>query len=89
MTQNAVAVAGWVWTTTTVVGSVVAVALVAILSVDLFAGAISRGDGQRSWPHWKGERRLMGVAIPLAACFVAIVIVRFALIVAEHPGPQR
>lgn len=89
MTQNVVAVAAWVWTTTTVVGAVAAVALVAILSADLLAAAISPGNGQRRWPHGAGHRRLMRIAVPLAACFLAIVTVRFVLIVVEHPGPGR
>lgn len=87
MTQNVVAVAGWVWTTTTVVGAVVAVALVAILSADVLAAAISPGDERRRRPSGAGHRRLMRVAVPLAACFLAVVTVRFVLIVAEHPGP--
>jgi hypothetical protein len=87
VTQNVVAVAGWVWTTTTVVGGVAAVALVAILSVDLLAAAISPGDGQRPWPSGASHRRLMRVAVPLAACFLTVVTVRFVMIVAEHPGP--
>jgi hypothetical protein len=86
VTQNVVAVAGWVWTTTTVVGAVVAVALVAILSADVLAAAISPGDERRRRPG-AGHRRLMRVAVPLAACFLAVVTVRFVLIVAEHPGP--
>jgi hypothetical protein len=87
VTQNVVAVAGWVWTTTSVAGAVVAVVLVAILSVDLLLTAISPADAQRPSPSEAGHRRLMRVAVPLAACFLAVVIVRFALIVAEHPGP--
>lgn len=87
MTQNVVAVAGWVWTTTTVVGAVAAVALVAILSADLLAAAISPGDGQRRRVSGAGHRRLMRVAVPLATCFLAVVTVRFVLIVVEHPGP--
>jgi hypothetical protein len=87
MTQNVVAVAGWVWTTTTVVGAVVAVALVAILSADVLAAAISPGEGQRRRPRGAPHRRLMRIAVPLAACFLAVVTVRFVLIVAEHPGP--
>jgi hypothetical protein len=87
VTQAVVAVAGWVWTTTTVVGAVVAVALVAILSVDLFAAAISPDDGRRLRRSAAGHRRLVRVAVPLAACFAAVVTVRFALILVEHPGP--
>jgi hypothetical protein len=85
--QNVVAVAGWVWTTTTVVGAAAAVALVAILSADVLAAAISPRDGQRRLPRGAGDLRLMRVAVPLAACFLAVVTVRFVLIVAEHPGP--
>jgi hypothetical protein len=88
VTQNVVAVAGWVWTTTTVVGSLAAVALVVFLSVDLLVAAISPGDGRRLWPsRAAGHCRLMRVAVPLGACFVAVAIVRFVLIVVEHPGP--
>jgi hypothetical protein len=87
MTQNVVAVVEWVWTTTTVVGAVVVVALVAILSADVLAAAVSPGDGQRRWASGAGHQRLMRVAVPLAACFLAVVTVRFVLIVAEHPGP--
>jgi hypothetical protein len=87
VTQNVVAVAGWVWTTTTVVGAVATVALVAILCADLLAAAISPDDGQRRRPSGAGHRRLMRVALPLAACFLAVVTLRFVLIVAEHPGP--
>lgn len=87
MTQNVVAVAGWVWTATTVVGAVVAVALVATLSADVLAGAISPGAGRRGRPGGASHRRLIRVAVPLAACFLAVVTVRFVLIVAEHPGP--
>jgi hypothetical protein len=87
MTQNVVAVVEWVWTTTTVVGAVVVVALVAILSADVLAAAVSPDDGQRRRPSGAGHQRLMRLAIPLAACFLAVVTVRFVLIVAEHPGP--
>jgi len=87
VTQNVVAVAGWVWTTTTVVGAVAAVALVAILSADVLAAAISPEDEQRRRPSGAGHRRLMRVAVPLAACFLAVVTVRFVLIVLKHPGP--
>jgi hypothetical protein len=74
------AVAGWLWTSTTVLAALVTAALVAVLAAHVFATVLPRADDLV-------RRKLARAAIPLLACFVALAIVRFALILAGRPGP--
>lgn len=83
--QAPLAVTGWLWTTTTVLGAVAALTLLGILSADVLVAATSPDDGRHVRGPLRG--RLGRLAIPLAAFFVAVVIVRFALILANHHGP--
>jgi hypothetical protein len=83
------AVAGWVWTTTTVVGTVVTLALVGLFGADVVTAAISPADRRRVGSKSARRRRLEQVATVIAVLFVAIVVVRFALILIDHPGPKR
>jgi hypothetical protein len=83
------AVAGWVWTTTTVVGTVVTLALIALFGADVVAAAISPVDRRRVGSKSARRRRLEQVAVVIGALFVAIVVVRFTLILVDNPGPKR
>jgi hypothetical protein len=49
--------------------------------------AISPAGRTRAWDTSVIRRRLERGAIPLAAGFAAVVIVRFVLILVEHHGP--
>ena len=80
-------VTGWVWTTTTVVGAVVTVTLLVVLGAHVLVAAISPAGRTRAWDTSVIRRRLERGAIPLAAGFAAVVIVRFVLILVEHHGP--
>ena len=83
------AVAGWVWTTTTAVGTVVTLALIGLLGADVVAAAISPADGRPVRRKSARRRRLQQVATVIGALFVAIVVVRFTLILVDNPGPKR
>jgi hypothetical protein len=83
------AVAGWVWTTTTVVGTVVTLALIALFGADVVVAAISPADRRRVGSKSARRRRLEQVAVVIGALFVAIVVVRFTLILVDNPGPKR
>ena len=83
------AVAAWVWTTTTVVGTVVTLALIGLFGADVVATAISPADGRRVGGKSARRRRLEQIAVVIGALFVAIVVVRFTLILVDNPGPKR
>jgi hypothetical protein len=83
------AVAAWVWTTTTVVGTVVTLALIGLFGADVVATAISPADSPRARSKSERRRRLEQVAAVIGALFVAIVVVRFTLILVDYPGPKR
>ena len=83
------AVAGWVWTTTTVVGTVVTLALIGLFGADVVAAAISPADSRPVRSKSARRRRLQQVAAVIGALFVAIVVVRFTLILVDNPGPKR
>jgi hypothetical protein len=83
------AVAGWVWTTTTALGAIVAVALLGLLGADVLATAVSLPDERRPRGDPARRRRLGRIAVVVAALFVAVVLVRFALIIVDYPGPKR
>jgi hypothetical protein len=76
-----VAVAGWVWTTSTIVMAVITAELLAVLVAHVLLTAAA-GSGTRLL-----RRRLVTVTIPLLACFVAVIGVRLAIILIERPGP--
>lgn len=75
------AVAGWVWQTTTVVAALATAASIVVLTAHVLVTAAGRSrEGSRR----RGLRRL---AVPFVACFAAVVIVRLAIILIERPGP--
>ena len=82
-----VAVARWVWTTTTVVGAVLAVALLVILSIDVLVAAIGPGERRLAQTRGDSRRRTQRVVLSLGACFVVVVAVRFVVIYLQHRGP--
>jgi hypothetical protein len=83
------AAAAWVWTTTTVVATVVTLALIGLFGADVVATAISPAASRPVRSKSARRRRLEQVAAVIGALFVAIVIVRFALILVDNPGPKR
>jgi hypothetical protein len=76
-----VAVASWVWTSSTVVAVVVTVGLLAVLITHMLVTAAA---GSRTQVL---RRRLALVSIPLLGCFVVVIGVRLAIILIERPGP--
>jgi hypothetical protein len=75
------AVAGWVWTTSTVVIAVITLELLAVLVAHVLLTAAA-GSGTRLL-----RRRLATATIPLLACFAAVIGLRLAMILIERPGP--
>ena len=51
------------------------------------APAVSFDDERRAGSEAALRRRLAKAAVPLLACFVIVVLVRFGIILAEHSGP--
>jgi hypothetical protein len=63
---------------------------VPLKSIDQGAGvapAASCDGGRRAGSEAALRRRLARAAVPLLACFVIVVLVRFGTILAERPGP--
>jgi hypothetical protein len=81
ITTLPVAVANWIWTSSTVVAVVVTVELLAVLIAHVL---VSAAAGPRARLL---RRRLALVAIPLLGCFVVVIGVRLAIILMERPGP--
>jgi hypothetical protein len=81
-----VAVAGWVWTITTVVGAVLSVTLLGILAADVLTSAISSAEA-RDEPRPAKRLRPDRITITLAVSFLAVVSARFVLILVRHHGP--
>jgi hypothetical protein len=51
------------------------------------AASCNGGDGRRSGREAALRHRLARAAVPLLACFLIVVLVRFGIILAERPGP--
>lgn len=85
----ALAVAGWVWTTTTVVATALTLTLFGLFGADVVAAAVSPVHPRRVRGKSERRRRLERIAAVIGTLFVAVVIVRFALILVDHPGPKR
>jgi hypothetical protein len=77
-----------VWTTTTVVGAAITVALVCLLGLDVLAAAVAPARGRVGRSESKERRRLVRIAAVVAALFVVVVAVRLALILVDYPGPR-
>jgi hypothetical protein len=82
------AVAGWFWTITTVAAALVTLVLIGILTAHNLVGTVS---GSQARKRADGEddlrRRLRRAAALLIGYFVLVVLMRFAIILAERPGP--
>jgi hypothetical protein len=76
-----IAMAGWVWLTTTVVAALATAAAIAVLMAHVL---VTAAGGSREGSRRRSLRRL---AVPLVACFAAVVLVRLTIIVIERPGP--
>lgn len=80
MTALPVAVASWLWTSSTVLAAAITVALLAVLLAHVLVAAAA--------PQARVLRRQLAVlAVPLLACFFVAVVVRLAFILIERPGP--
>jgi hypothetical protein len=55
--------------------------------VGVASAASCNGGGGRRSGEAALRRRLARAAVPLLACFVIVVLVRFGIILAERPGP--
>jgi hypothetical protein len=77
----------WAWTTTTVIGAVVALLLIGIFTAHILLAAMSRtGPQDRGQSSVTIQRSLVTAAVPLLALLFVVVLVRFGLILAERPG---